>query len=67
MFKYNAKQWALIAASFAIAAVLNWLIWLVSMGKPAQIAGLYHVLNIIVLAAAFIVIGDRVFKTQIYK
>jgi hypothetical protein len=67
MFKYNAKQWALIAGSFAIAAVLNWLIWLVSMGNPAQIDGFYHVLNIICLAAAFIVIGDRVLKTQIYK
>lgn len=67
MLKYNAKQWALIAGSFAIAAVLNWLMWLVAMGKPAQISGVYHAINIICLAAAFIIIGDRVLKTQIYK
>lgn len=67
MLKLNAKQWALIAACFAIAAVLNYLIWLIAMGKPSQISGLYHALTILSLACALIVIGDRVVKTNIYK
>jgi hypothetical protein len=67
MLKLNAKQWALIAACFAIAAVLNYFIWLIAMGEPSQISGLYHVLNTLCLACALIVIGDRVAKTNIYK
>lgn len=67
MLKYNAKQWALIAASFAAAAVINWLIWLITMGDPGGIGGVYHFLTIICLAAAFVVAGDRILKTGIYK
>jgi hypothetical protein len=67
MLKLNAKQWALIAACFAVAAVLNYFIWLIAMGKPSQISGLYHVLTILSLACALIVIGDKVAKTNIYK
>jgi hypothetical protein len=67
MLKLNAKQWALIAACFAIAAVLNYFIWLIAMGKPSQIGGLYHVLTTLSLASALIIVGDRVAKTNIYK
>lgn len=66
MLKYNGKQWALIAASFAVAAIVNWLVWLITMGKPGQISGVYHFLAIICLASAFIVIGDRIAKTKIF-
>lgn len=67
MLKLNAKQWGLIAACFAIAAVLNYFIWLIAMGKPGQISGVYHFLTILSLACALIIIGDRVAKTEIYK
>ncbi len=67
MLKLNAKQWGLIVVCFAIAAVVNWLIWLVAMGKPSDIGAIYQILNTICLAIAFIVIGDRLAKTQIYK
>lgn len=67
MLKYNVKQWGLIAISFVVAAVANWLIWFIAMGKPGQIAGIYHLLTIICLAAAFVVIGDKVVKTGIFK
>jgi hypothetical protein len=67
MLKLNAKQWALIASCFAVAAVLNYFIWLIAMGKPGQIGGVYHFLTILSLACALIIIGDRVAKTNIYK
>jgi hypothetical protein len=67
MLKLNGKQWALIVVCFAVAAVLNYFIWLVTMGKPGQIGAVYHLLTILSLACAFIVIGDRVAKTNIYK
>jgi hypothetical protein len=67
MLKLNGKQWALIAACFAIAAVLDYFIWLFAMGKPGQIGGVYHLLTILSLACAFIIIGDRFAKTQIFK
>lgn len=67
MLKYNGKQWALIAGCLALGALVNWLIWLLAMGSPSEISGLYHVLTTICLAAAFIVIADRFAKTQIYK
>lgn len=67
MFKYNAKQWALIAGCLAAGAVVNWLIWLLAMGEPSEISGLFHVLTTIFLAAAFLVIADKFAKTQIYK
>lgn len=67
MLKYNGKQWALIAGCLAAAAVVNWLIWLLAMGKPSEISGFFHVLTTICLAAAFIVIADKFAKTEIYK
>jgi hypothetical protein len=67
MLKFNGKQWALIAVCFAIAIVLNWLIWYLAMGKPSQIGGVYHALTALSLACAFIVIGDRFAKTEIFK
>lgn len=67
MLKYNAKQWALIAVCFAAAVVFNYFIWLIAMGKPSQIGGVYHLAAIISLASAFIVMGDRFAKTQIFK
>lgn len=67
MLKYTGKQWAVIVISFVAAAVVNWLIWFVVMSKPNQIGSVYHLLTIISLAAAFIVIGDKVAKAGIYK
>ena len=67
MLKLNGKQWALIAACFAIAAVVNYFIWLFAMGKPGQIGAVYHLLTTLSLACAFIIIGDRFAKTNIYK
>jgi len=67
MLKLNGKQWTLIAACFAIAAILTYFIWLFAMGNPGQIGGVYHFLTILSLACAFIIIGDRVLKTNIYK
>jgi uncharacterized membrane protein len=67
MLKFTGKQWVLIAVCFAIAVVLNWLIWYLAMGNPSQIGAVYHVLTALCLACAFIVIGDRFAKTQIFK
>ena len=67
MLKLNGKQWALIAVCFVIAAILNYFIWLITMGKPGDISAAYHLLLIISLACAFIIIGDRFAKTNIYK
>ncbi len=67
MLKLNAKQWVLIAVCFAVAAVVNYLIWLISMGNPGGINALYHVLNTLCLGAAFLIVADRFAKTQIYK
>jgi len=67
MLKLNGKQWAFIAACFAVAAVVNYFIWLFAMGKPSQIGAVYHLLTILSLACAFIIIGDRLVKTNIYK
>lgn len=67
MLKLNGKQWALIAGCFAIAAVVNYFVWLFAMGKPGQIAPAFHLLTTLSLACAFIIIGDRIAKTNIYK
>ncbi len=67
MLKLNGKQWLLIAACFAVAAVVNYFIWLIAMGNPGGISGFYHILNTLCLASAFLIIADRFAKTQIYK
>lgn len=67
MLKFNSKQWMLVVASFFVALILNFLLWLVIMGKPGDISGLYHLLNTLCLTAVFIVIGDKLLKTHIYK
>lgn len=67
MLKLNAKQWLVIVACFAVAAVVNFLIWLIVMGKPGDISGLYHFGTTLCLGAAFLVIADRFAKTGIYK
>ena len=67
MLKFNRKQWILVIGCFVAAAILNWLIWFISMGKPGEISGLYHVLNTVCLAAALIAVGDRFAKTQIFR
>lgn len=67
MLKLNVKQWLVIVASFALGAVVNYLIWLFSMGNPSGIAGLYHFGLTLCLGAAFLIIGDRIAKTHIYK
>ncbi|HNS01205.1 MAG TPA: hypothetical protein PKM78_02355 [Anaerolineae bacterium] len=67
MLKLNAKQWVLIAVCFAVAAVVNYLIWLIAMGNPSEISAFYHVLNTLCLGSAFLVVADRFMKTQIYR
>ncbi|MER2598140.1 MAG: hypothetical protein ABTQ73_01300 [Caldilineales bacterium] len=67
MLHFNRKQWLLVIGSFVVAIILNWLIWLISMGKPGDISGFYHILNTLCLASAFIVMGDRVAKTNIFR
>ncbi len=67
MLKLNAKQWVLIAVCFAVAAVVNYLIWLIAMGKPGEISAFYHVLNTLCLGSAFLIVADRFVKTQIYR
>ncbi|MFZ2489019.1 MAG: hypothetical protein WAZ19_12975 [Anaerolineae bacterium] len=67
MLNYNRKQWLLIVGSLVVAAVLNWLIWYISMGKPGNIDLFYHIVTTICLASAIIVFGDRFAKTQIFK
>lgn len=67
MLNFNRKQWLLVVGSFVVAAILNWLIWLISMGKPGEISGFYHVLTTLCLASALIVVGDRVAKTKIFR
>ncbi len=67
MLKLNAKQWLVIVGSFALAAVLNYLIWLFTMGNPSGISGIYHFGLTLCLGAAILIVADRVAKTQIYK
>jgi F0F1-type ATP synthase assembly protein I len=67
MTKLNAKQWLLIAACFAVAAVINFLIWLFVMGDSGGISGLYHFGLTLCLAATFLIVADRFAKTGIYK
>ncbi len=67
MLKLNAKQWLLIAACFAAAAVVNFLTWLFVMGDPGGISGLYHFGLTLCLGAVFLIIADRFAKTGIYK
>lgn len=67
MLKLNAKQWLVIAGCFAVAAVINYLIWLIVMGNPGGISGLYHFGLTLCLGAAFLIIADRLAKTQIYR
>jgi hypothetical protein len=67
MLKLNTKQWLVIVGSFALAAVLNYLTWLVVMGDPSGINGIYHFGLTLCLGAAFLIVADRVAKTHIYK
>ena len=67
MRKMNSKQFALIIGSLLVAAVLNWLIWLVIMQHPGDIALMYQILTTICLASALVVVGDKFLKTQIFK
>lgn len=67
MRKLNAKQIGLIVGSLVVAFIINWLIWLVLMKHPGEIAMAYQLLVTICLGSAFIVVGDRILKTQIFK
>lgn len=67
MKNLNAKQIGLIVVSMVLAFIVNWLIWLVLMGHPSEIGLTYQLLVTICLGSAFIVVGDRLMKTQIFK
>lgn len=67
MRNLNAKQIGLIVVSMVVAFIVNWLIWLLLMGHPDEIGLAYQLLVTICLGSAFIVIGDRLMKTQIFK
>jgi hypothetical protein len=67
MLKLNTKQWLVIVGSFALAAVLNYLTWLVVMGDPSGISGLYHFGLTLCLGATILIVADRIAKTHIYK
>jgi phosphate starvation-inducible membrane PsiE len=65
--RFDGKQWAVIAGSVAIAVVIDWLLWFIIMKHPSEIDLLFHALTILCLAAAFVHIGDRLLKTEIYR
>ena len=67
MKKWNAKQWGLIIGSLLIAFVLQWVVWLLIMGHPGDIGPMYQVLTTICLGGAFVIIGDRLLKAQLYR
>lgn len=67
MRKLNSKQLAVIGVSLLVAAVLNWLLWLVLMRHPSEISVVFHVLTTICLAAAFVHIGDSITKAGIFR
>ena len=67
MKKYNAKQWGLIIGSLIIAFVIQLVMWQLIMGHPNEIDAMYQVITTICLAGAFVVVGDKFLKTQIYK
>lgn len=67
MRKFTGKQLAVIGVSLLVAAVLNWLLWLLLMGHPGEISFVFHLLTTVCLAAAFVHIGDRFTKAEIFK
>ncbi len=67
MRKYNGKQLGLIIGSLVIAFVVNWALWWLFMKHPEEINALYQALLTICLATAFIVVGDKFMKTEIFR
>lgn len=67
MRKFNGKQIGLIVGSLVIAFVINWLLWLLFMKHPEEIDAAYQALLTICLGTAFIVAGDKFFKTEIFR
>lgn len=67
MRKYNGKQIGLIIVSLVIAFVINWLLWMVFMGHPDEINAAYQALLTICLGTVFIIVGNKLFKTEIFR
>lgn len=67
MRKYNGKQIGLIVGSLVIAFVINWLLWLLFMKHPEEINAAYQALLTICLASAFVIVGDKFLKTEIFR
>ena len=67
MRKYNGKQIGLIIGSLVIAFVINWILWLIFMKHPDEINAAYQALLTICIGSAFFIVGDKVFKTEIFR
>jgi cytochrome bd-type quinol oxidase subunit 2 len=67
MKKWNAKQWGLIVGSLLIAFILQYVMWILIMGHPDEIDAMYHVLTTVCLAGAFVLVGDKFLKANLYK
>lgn len=67
MKKWNAKQWGLIVGSLLVAFILQYLMWILIMGHPDEIDAMYQALTTVCLAGAFILIGDKFLKANLYK
>ena len=67
MKSLTPKKIAVIVGCLIAAFVVNWLLWLVIMGHPTDIAWAYQALNTICLATAFVVIADRFLKVEIFR
>lgn len=67
MRKWTGKQWGLIIVSLIIAFVVQYVLWLLVMGHPGNIDAMYHILTTVCLAGAFVLIGDKLVKANLYK
>ena len=67
MKNLTLKKTAIIVGCMIAAFVVNWLLWLLTMGHPDEIGFAYQFLTTLCLGVVLIVVADKFLKAEIFR